>query len=95
MTEFLSNLAMKKAVILTDIPAHRAVIGEEKCGLYITSIKPKEIADAIEHAYINRRELESWGEIGRELIKEKYTWQRVAMDLDSYLSSITDTDRHT
>ena len=27
-------------------------------------------------------------ENGREIIREKYTWQRVAADLEDYLSSI-------
>jgi hypothetical protein len=40
---------MEKAVILTDIPAHRAVIGEAKCGVYISSVNPMEIAKAIEY----------------------------------------------
>jgi glycosyltransferase involved in cell wall biosynthesis len=86
--KLLEYLAMKKVVILTNIPAHQTVIGEAKCGLYISSIRPTEIADAIEYAYINRAKLESWGKVGKEIIRGKYTWQKVAADLENYLLSI-------
>jgi len=86
--KLLEYLAMEKVVILTDIPAHRSIIGEAKCGLYISSIKPIEIAKAIEYAYINKESLEEWGKIGRKIIKEKYTWEKVAVDLENYLLSI-------
>ena len=79
--KLLEYLAMEKVVILTNIPAHKAVIGEAKCGLYISSIEPKEIAAAIDTAYINRANLKIWGSVGRAIIKERYTWQKVASDL--------------
>jgi len=86
--KLLEYLAMEKVVIATDIPAHRSVIGEEKCGIYISSAEPEEIAKAIECAYSNRENLEEWGKGGREIIKEKYTWKKVARDLENYLLSI-------
>jgi glycosyltransferase involved in cell wall biosynthesis len=86
--KLLEYLAMEKVVILTNIPAHTAVIDEAKCGIYITSIKANEIADAIEYAYVNRKKLKNWGKIGRKIVKKKYTWKSVANNLESYLSSI-------
>jgi glycosyltransferase involved in cell wall biosynthesis len=88
--KLLEYLAMEKVVIATDIPAHRSVIGEERCGIYISSIEPVEIARAIEYAYLNKENLEEWGKVGREIIREKYTWEKVAKDLENYLSSIDD-----
>jgi glycosyltransferase involved in cell wall biosynthesis len=79
---------MEKAVILTDILAHRAVIGEAKCGIYISSVKPMEIANAIEYVYLNRDTLEERGKIGREIVKREYTWEKVAGKLENYLLSI-------
>jgi glycosyltransferase involved in cell wall biosynthesis len=49
-----------------------------------------EIARAIEYAHINKENLEKWGKIGRKIIKEKYTWEKVARDLESYLLLIDD-----
>jgi len=86
--KLLEYLAMEKVVILTDIPAHRAVIGEAKCGLYISSVKPMEIAKAIEYVYFNKEKLKEWGKNGREIVKEKFTWKKVARDLENYLLSI-------
>jgi len=86
--KLLEYLAMEKVVILTNIPAHRAVIGESKCGYYISSINPSEIAKAMEAVYLNKVNLESWGKIGREIIGEKYTWRKVAADLETYLLNL-------
>lgn len=87
-TKLLEYMAMKKPVIVTDIPAHRLVIGKEKCGIYIPSVKPTKIAEAIEYAYHNKEKLEEWGNIGRAIIMKKYTWEKVARDLEYYLLSI-------
>ena len=86
--KLLEYLAMEKTVILTDIPAHRAIVGEAKCGIYISSVKPIEIAKAIEYVYCNKKNLKAWGKIGREIIKREYTWEKVAKDLENYLLSI-------
>lgn len=88
--KLLEYLAMKKVVIVTDIPAHRLVIGTEKCGIYISSVKPTEIANSILYVYRNREKLGEWGATGRTIIDEKYSWQKVAKDLESYLLSIDD-----
>ena len=83
--KLLEYLSMEKVVILTDIPAHRAVIKEAKCGIYISSVKPNEIAKSIEYAYSNREHLGEWGKTGREIVKSEYTWKKVAKDLENYL----------
>jgi glycosyltransferase involved in cell wall biosynthesis len=87
--KLLEYLAMEKVVILTDIPAHRAVIGEAKCGIYLSSVKPIEIAEKIEYAYLDKASLKKWGKIGREIIKKGYTWDKVANDLENYLLSVS------
>jgi len=86
--KLLEYLAMEKVVILTDIPAHRAVIGKATCGIYISSVNPMEIAKAIEYAYLNKDSLKERGKIGREIVKREYTWEKVAGSLENYLLSI-------
>lgn len=88
--KLLEYLAMEKVVIVTDIPAHRAVVGEWKCGIYASSAKPSEIAKSITYAYHNREKLEKWGKFGRTIVNERYTWEKVAEDLENYLLSIED-----
>ncbi|MEM2129455.1 MAG: glycosyltransferase family 4 protein [Candidatus Bathyarchaeia archaeon] len=84
----LEYLAMGKMTIATDIPANRLVIGEQKCVIYLSSVEPIEIAEAIEYAYRNKEKLKEWGSTGRKLIEENYTWEKVAKDLQNYLISV-------
>jgi glycosyltransferase involved in cell wall biosynthesis len=86
--KLLEYLAMKKAVIITDIPAHRNIVENKKCGIFISSTNPEEIAKAILHAYENRDELEKWGAAGREIVVKKYTWEKTAKDLENFLLSL-------
>lgn len=88
--KLLEYLAMEKVVILTDIPAHRSIVGEKECGIYISSAKPIEIAKAIEYAYHNKEKLKEWGKFGRIIIEKNYTWEKVARDLENYLLFVND-----
>ena len=89
----LEYMAMQKSIILTATPAHKAMVGDEKCGLYISSTKPEEIAKAIRFAYENRHQIEAWGKTGRRRVTEEYTWEKVAKDLDNYLEKIEKSAR--
>jgi glycosyltransferase involved in cell wall biosynthesis len=86
--KLLEYLAMKRTVILTDIPANRNVVGQEKCGIYVPSCDPEEIANAIEFAYKNREKLKEWGESGRKIIEQEYNWDKKAKDLEDYLLKV-------
>ncbi|MCW4003151.1 MAG: glycosyltransferase family 4 protein [Candidatus Bathyarchaeota archaeon] len=81
-------LAMEKVVVLTDIPAHRTVIGTANCGIYVSSVHPKDLAEGIEKAYLNKEVLKISGQIGRNLVKQKYTWAKVSEDLERYLCTL-------
>jgi len=86
--KLLEYLSMGKCVILTDIPAHREVVGSSKCGIYLPSSNQNWIAGGIKYAYINRDLLEEFGSSGREIVRNKYTWDKVAADFDAYLGNI-------
>jgi glycosyltransferase involved in cell wall biosynthesis len=83
--KLLEYLAMKKVVILTDIPCHREIVGNDKCGIYLSAISPAGIARSIAFAYDNKENLKEWGAKGRVIVKNKYTWERIAENLDDYL----------
>jgi glycosyltransferase involved in cell wall biosynthesis len=87
--KLLEYLSMEKTVIATNLPAHRTVLDNQECGIYLSSTNPEVIAKAIEHALINKNKLADWGKIGRKIVLEKYTWEKVAADFQSYLMSIT------
>jgi glycosyltransferase involved in cell wall biosynthesis len=86
--KLLEYLSMKRVVILTDIPAHREVVGKSPCGIYVSSTDPEEIATAITFAHDNRDRLSDWGETGRKIVEDAYTWGKVAKNFDDFLSSI-------
>lgn len=83
--KLLEYLAMKKVVIATDIPANRCVIGNENCGIYVSSAKPVEIARAMVYAYENKEKLDEWGSSGWKIVSKKYTWEKIAKDLENHL----------
>ena len=85
--KILEYLAMGKPVILTSIPAHRAIIGDEKCGIFLRSSEPEEIAKSIVLAYENKDKLPVWGQKGISIANE-YSWDKVAKDLNDYLEKI-------
>jgi glycosyltransferase involved in cell wall biosynthesis len=84
----LEYLAMEKPVIITDIPANRSIVGDNICGIYIRSIRPIEIANAIEYAYNNKVKLAKWGKLGRKIVSNNYSWDKVAEKFEEYLSSM-------
>jgi glycosyltransferase involved in cell wall biosynthesis len=86
--KLLEYLAMEKTVIVSDIPAHINVIGIQPCGIYLQSVTPEEIATCIKYAYENKYRLKQWGKFGRIIIQEKFTWQKIALDLERYLICI-------
>lgn len=86
--KLLEYLAMEKAVIVTDIPANRMIVGESKCGIYIRSVGPEQIAGAISCAYDNREKLKEWGSLGRTIIEERYTFDKLAKQFEDFLAGI-------
>ncbi|MGB9693454.1 MAG: glycosyltransferase, partial [Fervidobacterium sp.] len=86
--KLLEYLAMNKPIIATDIPANRNVLGANKCVIYVRTANPNEIAKAIAYAYENRKMLKEWASCGRAIVEEKYSWTKVAGNLEAYLYSL-------
>jgi glycosyltransferase involved in cell wall biosynthesis len=86
--KLVEYLALKKTVILTDIPCHRRIIGANECGFFLSSVSPDGIAEAIAFAFDNKEKLEHWGAEGRAIVEKEYTWPRIAERLDDYLQNI-------
>jgi len=87
--KLLEYLAMEKVVLASDISAHRAVLDDKKCCIYIPSVNPVEIAKTIDLAYNNRNKLGEWGKIGRNIVEAKYTWDKIAKDVEESLGKLT------
>jgi glycosyltransferase involved in cell wall biosynthesis len=81
----LEYLAMEKPVIATPLPLNRYVMGNCKCGIYVSSSDPSDLAKGILSAYDHKQELEQWGSYGKTIIYQKFTWEKVAESFDEYL----------
>lgn len=86
--KLLEYLAMEKTVILTDIPAHKMVIDEKSCGIFINSVSPHNIAEKILEVFKNKEKLLIWGKTGKKIIEEEYTWDKVAKQLDNFIQLV-------
>lgn len=83
--KLMEYLAMERVVLITERPFMREIVGENKCGVYFSTPSPEEISNTIIYVYKNREKLAEWGSIGRKIIEERYTWAKVAKNLESYL----------
>jgi glycosyltransferase involved in cell wall biosynthesis len=81
----LEYLAMEKPVIATNLPLNTFVMGDCRCGIYISSCNPAEIARGILFAHDHGQELKEWGVLGKAIIDERLTWDRVAASFEDYL----------
>lgn len=86
--KLLEYLAMGKMVICTDMWTFRNVAGNSKCAYYINNNKPETIANAIAHCYENKKLLIEWGKEGIDIVKDKYTWHRQALNLLNFLDRL-------
>jgi glycosyltransferase involved in cell wall biosynthesis len=83
----LEYLSMSKPIIATDIPFHHEIFEKGKCGVLIKNCDPKSIANAIKYLYNNREKLDSMGKIGREIVEKYYTWEKSALDLETFIKN--------
>ena len=86
--KLLEYLSMEKVAILSDIPCNREVVGTDPCGIYLKSTSDVGIAEGITFAIRNKNKLGEWGARGRAIVEKKYTWGKVAQDLDIYLRQL-------
>lgn len=86
--KLLEYLAMNKTVIISESPAHRIVVSNNKNAIYVPQVTPTEIAKAIEYAYNNKEKLDEWGRIGRDIVIKKYVWKKVNEDFTAYLQTV-------
>lgn len=86
--KLLEYLAMAKVVIATDTTAFRDVMGDGRCACYINDNDPESIARAIKYCYDHRHSLPGWGMDGPTIIKERYTWEKQAVNLLSFIGTL-------
>lgn len=68
-------------VIASNFPLWRKIIEENKCGICVNPLKPKEIAGAINWVLQNPAEAVVMGRNGLEAVLEKYNWETESQKL--------------
>ena len=86
--KLMEYLALGKAVILSDIEAHRDVVGERPLAFFHTPGDVGDLAEAIRKAYARRSHLTEWGTGGRQEVAARYTWAIQAGELEAFLEAV-------
>ena len=81
-------MAMAKPCLVSDIPAHRNVFGNNPLGWYINKSNTETIAEALITAIREKEKLASIGLEAREFALKNLSWERQARILKSYLESL-------
>ena len=86
--KLMEYLAMGKCIVVTDIEAHRDIMGSMPFAFYAKSEKAEDLKEAIELAYRNKHKFKEYGELARKFALEKYTWKIQANNLINFLDNI-------
>ncbi len=86
--KLMEYLAMEKPVILTDIPAHRAVMADAPCAFYVDDASPASIARALRRLSEQKAALSQIGKKGSDIVLRKFTWEKQADNLLNYVSRL-------
>jgi glycosyltransferase involved in cell wall biosynthesis len=84
----LEYLGSGKPIIATSIPFHKRLFKKGKCGILINSNSPEALSDAIIYMYKNKHRLEEMGLTGKKIIKNSYTWDSIACDVEKFFKNI-------
>ena len=79
---------MKKPVILSNIEAHRNVVGKEDYVVFLSKVEPESIANGIKKAYQQREFLSANAVKARKLVLQEYTWEAQAEKLISFFKKL-------
>ncbi|MEK7139575.1 MAG: glycosyltransferase family 4 protein [Patescibacteria group bacterium] len=82
----LEAMSFSKAVIASNIPEHREVVGQS--GILFAVGSPTDLADKIQHALDYPERLEALGERGRMIVAEKYNWDDIVKHTTALYTAI-------
>lgn len=83
-------LSCGKPVIVTDIPAHRNVLGKKPFAFFAADSSPEGLAKSIRNAFSCRDRFKELGKMARRHVLENYTWKIQGEILKGFLEDILD-----
>jgi glycosyltransferase involved in cell wall biosynthesis len=91
--KLMEYLAMGKPVIVTDIEAHRKVLGKLKCGFFVRDHEPDSLARGIIEVMEKSFELPTLGKLARKAAIENLTWERQARKIRAFFYDLLKEDK--
>ncbi|MGD0177499.1 MAG: glycosyltransferase [Candidatus Bathyarchaeia archaeon] len=82
----LELLSMNKPLIVSDLPAHRWIIGNQPVAIFLKGTDPRSIADGICEFANSRSDFDH--EAGRMIVEERFTPEKVASYIESEIVSL-------
>ncbi len=82
-------LAMEKPVVVSDIIAHRAIIGDAPYAIYVKAVTPENLLIALKASIDGICLLKHSAINARELVLQNHTWMSRAKILSDYLGPIS------
>ncbi len=86
--KLIEYMAMGKSLVVTDIAAHRDVLGDSDFAFYSGDSRPESLAAAIDRAYRKRGDLERLGRKAREMALDGYSWGSQAERLLAFFQTV-------
>ena len=79
-------MAFGKPIIMSDFKYWKEIFSE--CALFVDPYNPKQISEKINYLIENKAIREKLGENGKELIKNKYSWEKEEIKLLKFYNNI-------
>jgi len=84
-------MACGRAVIVTDIPAHRNVLDEKPFAFFASDASPDALSAAIRRACSVRDQLPALGQAARQCAVTEHTWRRQAERLAAFVRDVLES----
>ncbi len=83
--KLMEYCAMARPVVVSDIEAHRAVLGASSGAFYLEAVTAESIAASLRKVHENKDELARMGKVNRCIAEERFGWDAQARKLQDYL----------
>lgn len=80
-TKLFEYMLAGMPVVVSNFALWRKMVVETKCGLAVDPSDPRQLADALTWLFEHREQAAEMGRRGRELVRERYSWEREAAKL--------------
>ncbi len=88
LTKFFEYMAVGLPVIASDFPVWRKLIHNQGLGLCVDPENPSSIAEALDWIHDHPDQARAMGQKGKELVAEKYNWEREGQKLLDFYQRI-------